>query len=680
MKKKKKLKVSYIIASLIMIVQLIVLSVFYFFVDTQLTNNIRTNTINSMQTTVMERATIVEKYMQEAEAYLLAYSRAGEVTNLLKDPTDAEAQKLAQTYTENYGKDRMNLEGIYMSEWNTHILTHTDPGVVGITTRKDEAPRKALQDMLTTLGNDKVYNTGIINSPATGLQIISMYKGVFDENGQPLGLVGAGIFTNGLKEVLAALPITGMPNAKSYLVNVETNEFIFHDDETLIGTQTPYGDLLTQVVSDTNNPMGFVEVDGRIISYCVMPTRGWVFVLTDTANEIFSSVSMVRKILGGLTLVSEVVLTVITFIAISIAMKPLSPIGNMLLRMANCDIRKSPELEKYINRKDDLGEITIASITLADSLRDIIDTMQNCSSNMEGKAGALQDHSSQLVDCVNDNIATTEQLSASLENVNNSTEYINSEIANIQEAINSTVENMKNSNYSSDKMLESAKQMKADAEEAFKNSRERLNSVKETVNKVLEELSSLTKINEMAQNILGITDQTKLLSLNASIEAARAGEAGRGFAVVASEIEKLAKNSGNTAENIQDLCVSSNKSIEAVSECINNIISFIEGDILKKFENFSERSTTYSDSVVGIKNDIEAVSGLVEDLNASVNQITQNINDVVIATKENSEAIMNIVEKSEQSALIAEQTQNVSEENKRLANELEDIVKKFRLD
>lgn len=112
----------------------------------------------------------------------------------------------------------MNLEGIYMSEWSTHILTHTDSNVVGMITRKDEAPRKALHDALIEKGNDKVYNTGIINSPATGLQIISMYKGVFDENGQPIGLVGAGIFTKGLKEVLAALPITGMPNAKVILL------------------------------------------------------------------------------------------------------------------------------------------------------------------------------------------------------------------------------------------------------------------------------------------------------------------------------------------------------------------------------------------------------------------------------------------------------------------------------
>lgn len=679
MKNKRKVRISYLIAALIMVVEFVGLSVFYIFASTQLSNSIRTSTINNMQTTVMREATIVEKYMQEAESYVLAYSRAGEIINLLKDPTNIEAQKLAQVYTENYSKDRMNLEGIYTSEWSTHILTHTDSKHIGLITRKDETLRKALHDELYAKGNDKVYNTGIIDSPATGLQIISMYKGVFDENGQPLGLVGAGIFTNGLKEVLAALPINGMPNAKSYLINANTNEFIFHDDETVIGTQTPYGELLNKVVSDNDNPIGIVEVDGRILSYCVMPTRGWVYVVTDTAEEIFASVNTTKLFLLGLTVIAEILITLITFISISIAMKPLNPIGNALLRMADCDIRINPELEKYISRKDDLGEITEASITLVNSLREVIETLQECSTNMDNKAVDLHNSSAELVDCVNENIASSEELLANIESVNEITMNINSEIVNIHNAIENTVVSMKNSSKSSDHMLDSASQMKEDAEIAYQYSKEHLDSVKTSANKALEDLKSLSKINDMATSIIDITDKTNLLSLNAAIEAARAGEFGRGFAVVADEIKKLADNSAKTATNIQELCEESNKSIDAVYNCIQSIISFIEDDVLKKFESFSERSTTYSESVNEIKNDIDTVSEFVNELSNSIGQISQNINVVVISAKENNKAIGDIVEKSEQSAMIADETQKQSVENKELASKLMDIANKFTL-
>ena len=678
MKRDKKIKVSYIVAALIMIVQLVVMSVFYLFVNTQLTENIRQNTINNMTTTVMGRATIVEKYMGEAEAYLLAFSRAGEITNLLKDPTDTEAQKLAQAYTEKYSGDRMNLEGIYSSEWTTHILTHTDPGVVGIITRKDEEPRKFLQDTLIEHGNDKVYNTGIIISPATGLQIISMYKGVFDENGQPMGIVGAGIFTKGIKEVLAALPIVGMPNAKSYLINVEKGEYVFNDDETKIGTVTEDRTILELIENPIEEVVGFIETEnGDITSYCYMPTRGWLYVIADTADEIFASVDSVRAILTGLCIAAEILLTVVTFVTISVAMRPLNPIGNMLLRMAHCDIRDDADLQKFVGRKDDLGEIANASKTLVKSLREMIETLQSCSDEVDAKAKTLHISAGSLVDCVSDNIATTEELSASIESVSEAAEHINEEIDNIVNALNDTVESMRNSSTSSDQMISSAQDMKRDAETAFISSKEKLIEVKESANSALESLDALSKINDMAASILDITSQTNLLSLNASIEAARAGEAGKGFAVVASEIKTLAENSGDTATSIQQLCATSDASIAQVRACMENIIAFVENDVLKRFENFAERSNTYSGAVDAIKNDIAVVGGYINELNSSANQISQRIEDVVLATKENSRAIIDIVEKSTQASDIANDTQRQSEENEDIVRQLNEIVNRF---
>ncbi|MGN1083912.1 MAG: cache domain-containing protein, partial [Lachnospiraceae bacterium] len=336
--KKRRVKVSYLITGLILTVQFVVLLVLYSFVRGQLTKNIKENTVASMQTIVEERSSIIENYISETEMYLTAYSRAGEITALLKNPTDQKAQAAAQKYTETFSADMENLEGIYASEWNTHVLAHTNAKVVGITTRKGDS-LTALQEAM--LAADGVYNTGIIISPASGQQIISMYRACLDENGTPIGLVGGGIFTTGLKGILDSLPINGLEQAKYYLINANTGEYIFHESEDMLGVAAEeqyVKEIIAEVLQQTEAVTGFREYDENIAAYHYIADRGWIFLLTDTSEEIFASVEQTKQILLILCASAVVLLTVISYFTISLSMRPLNPIGKALFRIAHCDL------------------------------------------------------------------------------------------------------------------------------------------------------------------------------------------------------------------------------------------------------------------------------------------------------------------------------------------------------
>lgn len=93
-----------------------------------------------------------------------------------------------------------------------------------------------------------------------------------------------------------------------------------------------------------------------------------------------------------------------------------------------------------------------------------------------------------------------------------------------------------------------------DDRKKLENVEGKFTEIENSNNQLSEKISHLmqytTELENMANQVGAIADQTSLLALNAAIEAARAGESGRGFAVVADEVRKLSSQSGETGAHI----------------------------------------------------------------------------------------------------------------------------------
>ena len=92
---------------------------------------------------------------------------------------------------------------------------------------------------------------------------------------------------------------------------------------------------------------------------------------------------------------------------------------------------------------------------------------------------------------------------------------------------------------------------------------ERRRSIEET-RRIVSDV--LKEVNNLAGRLGDISEQTNLLSLNASIEAARAGQQGAGFAVVASEVRELADRSSKSTDEISRVVEATQAKIKALEQ------------------------------------------------------------------------------------------------------------------
>ncbi len=180
----------------------------------------------------------------------------------------------------------------------------------------------------------------------------------------------------------------------------------------------------------------------------------------------------------------------------------------------------------------------------------------------------------------------------------------------------------------------------------------------QSANTIIKELATQSaEIGDIIHVITSVSQQTNLLALNATIEAARAGDFGRGFAVVAHEIKQLSRETAASAEDII-------RKLERIQGGSQDATSSIT-EVLKINMQISEIS-------------IETASG-VEQQSMTTNEISERMHEVAEGIREISTIIGNIVANAQQTSDGAIGVQYAAQELASLANELQELVGKFKI-
>jgi len=295
--------------------------------------------------------------------------------------------------------------------------------------------------------------------------------------------------------------------------------------------------------------------------------------------------------------------------------------------------------------------------------------------------GQLKSKLTSSIETIADN--TKAVLSASQE-LDDTTKETNKSVQEVETAVNSITQSAsqqadisetayKNVNGMGKKIEQAADEMK-DLENnaaAMRDSEDKMaQTIKELIdsNKQLQELiheigrqtiqtnDSAQKISEVTKILASIAEETTLLSLNASIEAARAGESGKGFAVVALQIQKLASQSNESSQGIDEIVTEliedSNRAVDIMEKVIDTI-----------------------DIQSGNMQKTEAMTGEVMDrLNASINSMKVIETSVSYLDKARKEIVGTVSELSDIASQNAAATQEVCASTNVLSGHSEHIA------
>lgn len=469
----------------------------------------------------------------------------------------------------------------------------------------------------------------------TGKRVVTIAKTI-DRQYDTIGVVGMNIdlemFSNSLSNILVG-------NSGYIFIADTKGNIISHPNRSLIGTQEAKD--LSFWSEATAKKQGFTSYDyqgvSRFGAFYTSGVTGWKIIASMKNSELKKDVQIILQ-----TFI--IVLIIICIAALLVSYFFSSGISGNIRKMVELLGKVSQgdfTVTSNIKSKDEFRQLGEHFNLMVNNVSDLIRSLQKSTATVNETAvlmaniakdtdysikevaeslGEVAHGATQQAQSASESTDSIIQLSDLLGRIDQSTQIIH-ELSGTSSVL--TEQGLKQI----DILLDTSGETKASTEIIF-----------ELVKDMNE---SMNRINEISDTITGITNQTNLLSLNASIEAARAGEAGRGFSVVAGEIRKMSEQSRVSAVQIKDI-------LEELKEKASSSA--------KAMELTNQKVTQQEEAV-------DQTKAVFYDINNAVQALAEKIQDI-------KNHIANILTRKE---VIVEQIENISAVSQESASALEEV-------
>ncbi|MGE7666949.1 methyl-accepting chemotaxis protein [Ureibacillus composti] len=331
-----------------------------------------------------------------------------------------------------------------------------------------------------------------------------------------------------------------------------------------------------------------------------------------------------------------------------------------------------------VKSQDEVGDLARTLNQLTVNLQQILSTLRSTSHQLTANANETASSLGEMNDAVSLVANNIEEVSVSVtdgmhhsDNASNVLVTLADDLQNIKEIADDAVQKSNVTMQIASEGEQRAKEISTGMEQIRLGSTEVSNTIQNLV-EAAKEIQTITNA------IAGIASQTNLLALNASIEAARAGEHGKGFAVVAEEVRKLAEQSNQEVSKVEKL-------VKDIMDHIGNVLisssensKYIEKGS-KTVELTANALGNISSAVTETVSEMAHISKLLRDETMKSGQVVQLIQELNQSIHEIENTMTNIAAAAEETTAGISEVSDRSTESSQMAEELEEIVKTFKV-